>query len=158
MHQIEQPIEESFIAALRRRLKYYVLVGLVIGAVLISYRANPAVRQDVALATTAKPDRVTELYFNNYETLPKQLAPEQKASFSFRITNHMSESATYHYEVMDVSVGTPVLVSAGEVTLSDGQGVNETVHFSLAKANQPSKIVVALQNPSEHIDFWTVAK
>ncbi|HUD11229.1 MAG TPA: hypothetical protein VMS08_02360 [Candidatus Saccharimonadia bacterium] len=158
MQQIVQPIKESFVNTLLRRLLFYVAAGIIIGTGIVIYQADPAIRQTVVLATTVKPDPVTELYFNDYQNLPNQLALKQPFSFSFHISNHMARTISYRYTVADVTASQTTQVTNGEVTVRDGGGVNETVHFALPQANEPSQIIVSLQNPVQHIDFWTLAK
>jgi hypothetical protein len=158
MQPLELTIEETFTATLRRRLLLYVITGLIIGSAVISYKADAGLRKDVALATTVKPDPVTELYFNNYENLPQFVIPGKTLNFSIHITNHMATTVTYHYVVTELAAGLATPVAGGQVRLVDGQGANEAVHITSLKPAKNTEVVISLQYPAQHIDFWTAAK
>lgn len=151
------PAEESFGAVLARRMPVYILMGVIVGWAIAVFNPLPSLSRALALGTTEQPQPVTELYFNNYEHLPSQLAPGKLASFSFHIANHMARTVSYNYEVVDQTAAGSKLIRSGTVTLQNSHGTNVVVSFKLATPNQDNEIAVMLQNPPQHIDFWVQA-
>lgn len=146
----------NLLTANQRRV-IWALVFVLMAVEITALVRIPAVAHAATLATTHQPEPLTELYFNNHEHLPKQLAAGSTTGFSFHITNHEAKAVTYQYRVVSQAATGTITLGSGSVTLNDGQGADKTVQFVAPAANQPAEIEVVLIGRSEHIDFWTVA-
>lgn len=130
-------------------------VTLVVG-MLIFFNLNRAFiyNELVTLDLVPKPEKLTELYFNNNANLPSSATSKQAISFAFVI--HNLETTDYQY-VYDVSVnanGTRHIVDSGDVLVKNNQYYVKNEKFNLMNSPGRQEIVVELTNKQQSIDFW----
>lgn len=101
-----------------------------------------------------KPETFTELYFENHQLLPSQVASGQVYSFSFTTHNEEYKAMNYPYTVSFVADGKTTLLQKGSFSLlQDGKKtVAET--FTAGTFLNRAKVVVTLVNKNQSIDFW----
>lgn len=96
----------------------------------------------------------TELYFDNYISLPKVAVANQPFSFSFTIHNVEGATTTYPYAVyFEYPDGTQTPFQTGNVTLSDNASTTITVTHTFIASNVKGEVVVSLTNLKQSIDF-----
>jgi len=130
-------------------------VTLVVG-MLIFYNLNKAAiyNELVTLDLVPKPEKLTELYFNNSANLPSSATSNQAISFAFVI--HNLEAADYQY-VYEVSVsvnGARHIVDSGKVMVKNNQYYVKNEKFNLMNSHGRQEVAVELIDFHQSIDFW----
>jgi hypothetical protein len=153
---LEQQLEKqtSISVWLRRHLAAYISSGLIMGLLVVAFIANPRLHQALILATTEQPQPVTEMSFTDANNLPSVALPNSPILFGFKLTNHMSRTTTYHYEVVEASAVGATVVKKGEVTVPNNSSATITEVLVLIRPSSDTQILIVLANPSQHIDFW----
>lgn len=108
----------------------------------------------VTLDLIPKPEKLTELYFNNNVNLPGSVTNNQVINFAFVI--HNLETTDYQY-VYDVSVnanGKRHIVDSGNVLVKNNQYYVKNENFHLMTSFARQEVVVELTNKHQSIDFW----
>jgi hypothetical protein len=130
-------------------------VTLAVG-MLVFFKLNQASINNelVTLDLIPRPEKLTELYFNNNAHLPSFATRNQAIRFAFVI--HNLETIDYRY-VYDVSVranGTRHNVDSGNVLVKDNQYYVKNERLQLINSPGNQNIVVELTNKRQSIDFW----
>jgi uncharacterized membrane protein len=153
-HVTHSQLAKRFKAAISGRLtRVIVIVALILlfaGVAVLT----PTLGHDMALATTKQPERLTELYFNNHQQLPKQLQAGKPASFSFEIVNHEAQTKTYTYRVVIIENGASREVARQSLTLTDGAATSQQISISTPQPGVRLQTVVELLDMSQRIHFW----
>jgi hypothetical protein len=100
-----------------------------------------------------KPQKFTELYFNQPASLPPQFVIGKLNHFSFIIHNQEGQNLTYSYVVYSEINHQLFPITGNEINLPNFSYQTIPVNFILSK-NQRSKIVVNLPHQNQSISFW----
>jgi hypothetical protein len=137
-------------------IKNYLLVLLIavaISFILFQYKQAIYAQLD-SWKLIPRPERFTELYFNNHTNLPKQISNGEKISFSFVIHNLEGKSWQYPYSVFFISQdGQITNIEEATVTLSDGEYKTIEETYTSALADNNGEIFVELQQPKQELHF-----
>lgn len=130
-------------------------VTLVVG-MLIFFNLNRAsvYNELVTLDLIPKPEKLTELYFNNNANLPSSATRNQAVSFAFVIHNLETTDYQYTYDVSVNTNGTRHIVGSGNVLVKNNQYYVKNEQFKLMNATGRQEVVVELTNKQQSIDFW----
>lgn len=130
-------------------------VTLVVG-MLIFFNLNRAFiyNELVTLDLVPKPEKLTELYFNNNANLPSSATSKQAISFAFVIRNLETTDYQYVYDVSVNANGTRHIVDSGDVLVKNNQYYVKNEKFNLMNSPGRQEIVVELTNKQQSIDFW----
>jgi hypothetical protein len=130
-------------------------IAVCISARMIQFAVtNPAIRETVVLATTVKPETLTELYFEDHTNLPKQIELGKVQTFKFTVHNLEYQNMTYAYEVGVADDETSRALASGSATLSHNQFKTIPVSYTLSSASGRTKIQVTLQGRNQSIGYW----
>jgi hypothetical protein len=126
-------------------------------AMLIFFNLNRAAIENelVALNLVPKPEKLTELYFNNNADLPNSATRNQTIHFVFVIHNLETTDYQYIYKVSVNAHGTRHIVDSGHVLVKNNQYYVKNENFNLMNAPGSQNVVVELTNKQQSIDFWT---
>jgi hypothetical protein len=108
-------------------------------------------------ATTHRPERFSELYFNNPLALPEVVQPGQVLPVTFVIHNHEAQDMTYHYQVSFHDAEAPGAVTTFKerrVRIADGQARAITQEIFVPSGVGRGEIIVKLNNKAESIHYW----
>lgn len=137
-------------------IKNYLLVLLIavaIAFILFQYKQAIYAQLD-SWKLIPRPERFTELYFNNHTNLPKQISEGETISFSFVIHNLEGKSWQYPYSVFFISQdGQITNIEEATVTLSDGEYKTIEESYTSALADNNGEIFVELQQPKQELHF-----
>ncbi|HSX16852.1 MAG TPA: hypothetical protein VLH86_02000 [Patescibacteria group bacterium] len=118
---------------------------------LITYKAP--VTHAITMATSHEPEKFSELYFENSALLPLYAPANIPQRVAFRISNHESQTITYHY-IATMSTGLATSqIAEGEITLDDTASGSVPISFVMPVPNGSAQISVQLVGRSEHIAF-----
>lgn len=101
-----------------------------------------------------KPEKITELYFNNSANLPSSATSNRVISFAFVI--HNLEMTGYQYDYM-VSVnlnGKRHIVDSAKVLVKNNRYYVKNEIFNLMNSPGRQEVLVELVNLHQSIDFW----
>ncbi len=130
-------------------------VTLVAGMIIFINLNRAAVNNElVALDLVPKPEKLTELYFNNNATLPDSATSKQAVSFTFVIHNLETTDFQYVYNVSVNVNGTRHIVDSGNVLVKNNQYYAKNEKFNLMKSLVSQEVVIELVNKQQSIDFW----
>lgn len=101
-----------------------------------------------------KPETFTELYFQNHESLPFEILPNQKYSFVFTLHNEENRNMIYPYSVYVLTDNRKITLQQKSIALRENQVKNISINFSTSAALPKSKIIVDLPDKKQSIDFW----
>jgi hypothetical protein len=107
-----------------------------------------------ALDLIPKPEKLTELYFNDNANLPASVTSNQAVSFAFVIHNLETTDYQYTYDVFVNANGMKQIVNSSKVLVKDNQYYVKKEQFKLTKLTGRQKVVVELTNKQQSIDFW----
>ncbi|MDB5238936.1 MAG: hypothetical protein JWO00_271 [Candidatus Parcubacteria bacterium] len=100
-----------------------------------------------------QPEHFTELYFNNYDDLPKRSVKGFTAAFSFTIHNMEGATMTYPYKVyFEYSSGRITPFVEGSITLADGESYATTTTHVFETTDLQGKVIVAIPTLNQEID------
>lgn len=108
----------------------------------------------VTLDLIPKPEKLTELYFNNNANLPSSVTSNQVISFAFVIHNLETTDFQYTYDVSMNANGTRYIVDSGNVLVKNNQYYVKNEQFNLMNLTGSQEVVVELTNKQQSIDFW----
>lgn len=127
---------EGFVITRPRKIAYLLiavccLVG--VGGALFAYRA-PIAKQLSDWRLLPEPERVTELFFTDYSTLPKSFTAGSHHTVAFTVRNLEHQKTVYHYKVIAASD------QGAEQSLGDGTFMldHDRVHLGSADIVVPA--------------------
>ena len=128
----------------------FVFVGL--GALTFSL---PHFQKNITLATSAVPEKFTELYFEDHLNLTRAAVLKEPQTFSFTIHNLEYKTMEYPYEiyVQDIA-GSRSGIITNSVTLRHDQQKTITESFEILEPIKRAKVVVNLTNKNQEIHYW----
>ena len=114
----------------------------------------PSVRETIALATTAKPETFTELYFEDHLKLPDKVSASKTYAFKFTIHNLENKDMEYPYQVYIKTDNQKYTINSNNVSIKNNEYKTISETFSIPKIAGRSAVVVNLIDKSQQIDFW----
>lgn len=133
----------------------YLIAIIELGIVsLLAFKQNPAIKNTMVLATTIKPEAFTELYFENHTKLPHSVTSSTPATFTFTIHNLENRDMKYHYTTYADLGNEKIVIDEGMVTLKHNAYKSLTERFTTDHLFGRMKIIVALTNKQQQINFW----
>jgi len=108
-------------------------------------------------ALTPKPERFTELFFNDHLQLPKRIVEEQVNEFSFTIHNLEGKNINYSVEVIAINEASPssLAIFSDSVVVSDLESKSVPIRYAIsAGLGEKIKVQVTLKNLNQSIHFW----
>ena len=139
------------------KLASLVLIGvtLVVGLIIFFNSNRTFIYEELYnFDLIPKPEKLTELYFNNNTNLPDSATINQDMSFAFVIHNLETTDYEYVYEVSVNLYGTRHIVDSGIVLIKNNQYYVKNERFNLMNSPGPQEVVVELTNIRQSIDFW----
>lgn len=129
---------------------------ILIGGMLIFFNFNKTSIEEelVTLDLLPKPEKLTELYFDQNANLPTSARSNQAISFAFVIHNLETTDFQYAYDVVVKANGTKHIVDSGNVVVKNDQYFLKTEKFNLIKSPGRQEVVIELINKQQSIDFW----
>jgi hypothetical protein len=137
------------------------LLGLgltVVIIVLLNLNSAAVYNELVALDLIPKPEKLTELYFENSAHLPTSATGSQAISFTFVIHNLETTDYRYAYDVVVIANGKRHVVESGNVLVNNNRSFVKKEEFPLFNSSGRQDIVVELVNLRQSIDFWVTYK
>jgi hypothetical protein len=133
----------------------FIGVILVVG-ILVFFNLNRAsvYNELFALDLVPKPEKLTELYFNDNANLPSSVTSNQAISFAFVIHNLEATNFQYTYDVSVNANGTRHIVDSGNVLVKNNQYYVKNEKINLIHSTGSQEVVVELTNKQQSIDFW----
>lgn len=107
-----------------------------------------------ALNIIPKPESFTELYFENHESLPFTILPQQQYAISFTIHNLEHKNMNYIYEAYITTGSNKTILQQGSVFLKNDERKTLSIPFTINASISKSEIVVNISNLQQSIDFW----
>lgn len=130
---------------------------LIIAEINYFIKSDPNTKNAVMLATTAKPETFTELYFEDHNNLPHIIKQYWEYSFTFTVHNLENKDSNYPYEVYLQRDSQKTLIETGELNINKDDRKSVNVIFGPLQ-NSKAKIVVELLNRNQSISFWMEAQ
>ncbi len=130
-------------------------LGLTVVVIVLVYLNNVAVYNElVALDLLPKPEKLTELYFEDSAHLPASATGNQVVSFTFVIHNLETTDYRYAYDVVVIANGGRHVVDSGNVLVKNNQSFVKKEEIPLVNSPGRQNVVVELVNLRQSIDFW----
>ena len=104
------------------------------------------------MATTHQPETLTELYFTNYQTIPKKAQPGKQYQISFTAVNHEGSQTKYPYRVLLVSDEGIQHVQEGSLTLDNMQAKVTTVPVVFDRPSVTYQVVIQFPSINQKIN------
>jgi len=108
----------------------------------------------VTLDLLPKPEKLTELYFNDSTNLPNSATGNRAISFSFVIHNLETTDYQYSYDISVNANSTRQIVDSGTVLVKNDQYYVKYEKFKPMYLAGRQDVVVELTNKHQSIDFW----
>lgn len=142
--------------------QFFKLIPLLVGVIvvvgmLIFFNLNRAAinNQLAALDLIPKPEKLTELYFDNNTALPGSVPSNHVISFTFVIHDLETTDYRYDYNVSVIAAnGSRHSIDSGIVPVKDNQSYTKSERFTLTNTAGRQNVVVELTNKRQSIDFW----
>ena len=131
-----------------------VLVGILLAGYALSMRGSSMRADLVALGLLPHSESYTELYINDYSSIPTHLAPKEKVSFSFTVANHSGHADAYPYTVYYLNADQqPITLDEGTVTLNDSQTNSLESTFATKATSTYTTIYITLPTVQQTVHF-----
>lgn len=130
-------------------------LGLTVAIIILLNLNSTAVYNElVALDLVPKPEKVTELYFDNSANLPASAAGNQAIRFTFVIHNLETTDYQYAYDVVVIANDGRHIVDVGNVLVKNNQSFIKKEEIHLVNSPGRQDVVVELVDLRQSIDFW----
>ena len=133
------------------------LLGLgltVVIIILLSLNSTAVYNELVALDLLPKPEKLTELYFEDSAHLPASATGSGAISFTFVIHNLETTDYRYVYDIVIIANGRRHVVDGGNALVKNNRSYVKKEEFSLLNSPGRQDVVVELVNLRQSIDFW----
>jgi hypothetical protein len=134
----------------------FAVICLLLGILLLAKYTE--VEKVFNLATSAKPETFTELYFEDHQSLPNEVTLSKKNNFRFVIHNIENKDMEYPYEVYFDINGEKKIIYINSVFVKNTEYKIIPVDFTITTQIQKAKVVVNLINKKQQISFWIEEK
>lgn len=114
----------------------------------------PSIRKFSQLMTSVKPERYSELYFEDHENLPITIDENSSLLFKFTIHNLENIDMTYVYSVSASDRGTNKVLDKNKIEILSGDQKTISENFTFNHNFLKEKITVTLLNKNQSIHFW----
>lgn len=130
-------------------------VGIIIIIGLGAIFHSPINHQLSGWKLLPEPEKLTELYFTQPNSLPKTYVPGQAQTVGFTVHNLEYQTTTYHYDIIESSLDNnqTQTLTTGSFTLNQNGYKQTSVNISTADLGQRAKVEVELVNQNESIDY-----
>lgn len=130
-------------------------IALVIIIALGAIFHSPIDRQLHRWKLLPEPERLTELYFTQPNSLPKQYVPGQAQTVRFTTHNLEYRTTNYQYRIVETGQANnqSQTLASGSFTLPQNAYKQETVNISTVDLGSNVKVEVDLMNVNESIDY-----
>jgi hypothetical protein len=142
----------SYKSVLKKLIPGLILAGAVFGTVAL-IQTNPWLHQQWVLSTTQQPDRLTELYFDNPNALPKVTWAGKTEHVSYHVHNLESRTTTYTARVNLVVNGQIQTIQQNQFVLPNDGQLSIPVTYTPSAKNQHLQLSVDLLGQNESITF-----
>jgi len=128
-----------------------VVIVIALGAIFHS----PIDHQMRSWKLLPEPERLTELYFTQPNSLPKNYVPGQPQTIGFTVHNLEYQTTAYHYRIVETGQANnqSQTLASGSFTLPQNAYRQESVNISTVDLGQHVKVEVDLMNVNESIDY-----
>jgi|SRR5436305_5113310 len=139
-----------------KRASLFIGLILVVGMLIFINLNRVSIYNEFAtLDLIPKPEKLTELYFNDHVHLPSSATGNQVISFAFVIHNLETTDYQYAYDVSVSAHGVRHIVDSGHVLVKNNQYYVKNEQFNLLNLRGSQEVIVELTNKRQLIDFWT---
>ena len=139
------------------KLISFLMIGVILVTGMIIFYNFNRTSIDNALATLdliPKPEKLTELFFQDSANLPGSATSNQKIRFAFVIHNLETTDYQYVYEVSVNLNGSRHVIDGGKVLVKNTQYYVKNEIFDFMSSPGRQEVVVELTNMHQSIDFW----
>lgn len=145
---------------LNRRYVQHVLATLVLifGVSLVIINQSVIYNQLNNWKLLPQAEKLTELYFTDHLSLPKQYTPGETFILPFTVHNleHKTQEYTYAIKQIDSTSNTSNQLATGSFTIDNDQFYRASIPITYVKSGAKSSIIVSLTNINQailyHID------
>lgn len=130
------------------------LLLCIIAILFVAASNQPQFRQALRFATTHQPERLTELYFSNPQTLPSAYHPGEKIAVAFVIHNMEGTTKDYPYTIELQAPRTDIVAAHGSVRIFGGRRAKLTVPIAIRASAPRIAVVVLLPTKQQSLHFW----
>ncbi|MFN2504662.1 MAG: hypothetical protein ABR540_10650 [Acidimicrobiales bacterium] len=128
------------------------LVAMV-AAVALGLFLSPSLHSQIKGSVTRQPTPFTELYFDDYASVPKDLIVDQPNLIHFAIANHENSAVTYRFVLIADGPGGARQVDDGQLRVPRGATGRATARFVPDTADARWVLSVQLFDRPESIHF-----
>ncbi|HLC73592.1 MAG TPA: hypothetical protein VJH20_03070 [Candidatus Nanoarchaeia archaeon] len=96
----------------------------------------------------------SELYFNEFESLPKSIKPSEPLEFSFTVVNIENTEMTYQYIVTFKNNDVETILDNNEFILNSGEKQTFQEQILIEEGFNMGLVSVKLLNKNQEIHFW----
>lgn len=130
-----------------KRFKLKLVSGLFVALVLLIMGVVrwPQLRRQLdSWRLLPRPETYTELYFEPQHKLAYAYNPGQDLQVSFVVSNHESQTVTYHYKIVAKADQSEQVLSTGQTVMAVNQQRNLAPQLHLPDTDQALSLVVEL--------------
>jgi hypothetical protein len=130
-----------------------IIIIIVLGLGIIFHL--PIDRQLHSWKLLPEPERFTELYFTEPNSLPIKYLPDQIQNVRFTVHNLEGKDISYKYRIFEISQanGSDQILANGGFTLPQNAYKHESVNISTVDLGPNVKVKVDLMNVKESISY-----
>lgn len=100
-------------------------------------------------------EALTELYINNYDSLPHQFGEKNKVPFSFTISNRQGRTMTYPYTIYTQASDTAsiAVIATNTVTLKNNESAVVKATYNPISSSSRTTIFIKLPTINQQLHF-----
>jgi uncharacterized membrane protein len=141
----------------RQSIRYTLLGAIIIALITFGVADAHGIKNQLnSWKLLPQPERLTELYYVNPNSLPSTYTPGVNQKFGFTVHNveYRNTDYTYQIEEENQAGSQTVTLQQGSFWLSQNQYKTIDENVNLSDLGPRVQIVVNLSNVNESIDYW----
>jgi hypothetical protein len=132
-----------------------IVLGLVVlSVILVNQHWDRVYAQLKDWKVVPLPEPLTELYFEDHQTLPAKLENGKEYTFRFTVHNLEYRDLVYPYTVTAISSASATPIASGTINLPHDGYQTASASFTLKDTVNRTKIEVELTNLKQKIHFY----
>lgn len=117
----------------------------------VNYFFNNKLGGAIAAATSRQAEPLSELYFTDYNALPKRITAGKQYQASFTVANHEGRARSYLYREVLVENGKPRSFPPVSFQLANGASAPQLFYFNALKPGDSVEVIITINaNQSIH--------
>ncbi|MDO8736777.1 MAG: DUF1616 domain-containing protein [Thermoleophilia bacterium] len=130
-----------------------IILSVAVIVLCIFFYASGSVPGFLSPFVSKQSEQFTELYFTDYEEMPKFVEVGRSYPVGFTIVNHENRGEAYEYRATAVEGSLATVLETASLYLNNEEKAERQIVFTPSKTGEKSKLVIELVDRNQEITF-----